>query len=207
MYVGLLCRGRRAHYKSPTGSVSPTFPPVISLATHALSTITILSIKTFNMSYYANNEYIIATNNSINENRYNSEKMKNSGIKALLRPLMKMIKKTTKRAPAKKCDTCFEEDQNSSNEMLERKICEEMEACQPGAAFLVYNENNTCDLVPVTPDNFYVPVHFARTEAGTFFWTTVSKTEADFAAAAHCYTECQTAEQQYPVLQDRWVQA
>ncbi|CAH1639242.1 unnamed protein product [Spodoptera littoralis] len=53
--------------------------------------------------------------------------------------------------------------------------CEEMEACQSGAAFLVYNENNTCDLVPVTPDNFYVPVHFARTEAGTFFWTTVPK--------------------------------
>lgn len=158
------------------------------------------------MSYYANNEYIIATNNSINENRYNSEKMKNSGIKALLRPLMKLIKKSTKRAPVKTCDTCYEEEQNSSNEMLERKICEEMEACQPGAAFLVYNDNNTCDLVPVTPDNFYVPVHFARTEAGTFFWTTVSKTEADF-AAAHCYTEYQTAEQQYPVLQDRWVQA
>ncbi|XP_047032326.1 enhancer of split malpha protein-like [Helicoverpa zea] len=158
------------------------------------------------MSYYANNEYIIATNNSINENKYNSEKMKNSGIKALLRPLMKMIKKSTKRAPAKTCDTCYEEEQNSANEMLERKICEEVQACQSGAAFLVYNDNETCDLVPVTPDNFYVPVHFARTDAGTFFWTTVSKAEADF-AAAHCYTECQTAEQQYPVLQDRWVQA
>lgn len=158
------------------------------------------------MSYYANNEYIIATNNSINENIYNSEKMKNTGIKALLRPLMKMIKKTTKRTPVKTIDTCFEEDQNSCNELLERKICEEMESCQSGAHFLVYNKDDTCDLVPVTPDNFYVPVHFARTEAGTFFWTTVSKTEADL-ATAHYYTECQTAEQQYPVLQDRWVQA
>lgn len=157
------------------------------------------------MSIYANNEYIIATNNSINENRYNTEKMKNSGIKALLRPLMKMIKKTTKRVPAK-CDTCYEEEQNNSNEILERKIYEEMEACQPNAAFLVYNQNDTCDLVPVTPDNFYVPVHFARTEAGTFFWTAVTKQDADF-AAAHCYTECQSAEQQYPIFQDRWVQA
>ncbi|NP_001136227.1 enhancer of split malpha [Bombyx mori] len=158
------------------------------------------------MSTYANNEYIIATNNSINENRYNAEKMKNSGIKALLRPLMKMIKKTTKRVPAKAIDTCHEDAQNSSNELLERKIYEEMEACQSGAAFLVYNQDETCDLVPVNKDTFYVPVHFARTEAGTFFWTAVSKPEADF-ATAHCYTECQAAEQQHPVLQDRWVQA
>lgn len=155
------------------------------------------------MSYYANNEYIIATNNSINENKYNTDKMKNSGFKALLKPLMKIIKKTTKRVPAKTCDTCYEEEQNSSNEMLERKLYED--ACQNGAAFLVYNEQS-CDIVPVTPDNFYVPVHFARTEAGTFFWTTVTKQEGDF-AAAHCYTECQTAEQQHPTLHDRWVQA
>ncbi|KAG6445067.1 enhancer of split malpha protein [Manduca sexta] len=161
------------------------------------------------MSIYANNEYIIATNNSINENRYNTEKMKNSGIKALLRPLMKIIKKSTKRVPAKSfeaIDTCYEDEQNSCNEQLERKIYDELETCQPGAAFLVYNQDESCDLVPVTTDNFYVPVHFARTDAGTFFWTTVSKTEADF-AAAHCYTECQTAEQQYPAFQDRWVQA
>ncbi|XP_059052701.1 enhancer of split malpha protein-like [Achroia grisella] len=158
------------------------------------------------MSYYANNEYIIATNNSMNENKYNSEKMKNSGFKALLKPLMKIIKKTTKRVPAKTCDTCYEDEQNLNNERLERKIYAEVEACQSGAAFLVYNEDSTCDIVPVTPENFYVPVHFARTEAGTFFWTTVSKHEADF-AEAHCYTECQTPEQQYPIMQDRWVQA
>lgn len=159
------------------------------------------------MSYYANNEYIIATNNSINENKYNSEKMKNSGIKALLKPLMKIIKKTTKRnVPAKIVETSFEADENASNEALERKIYDEMETCQPGAAFLVYNQDSTCNLVPVTREDFYIPVHFARTEAGTFFWTTVAKTEADF-ATAHCYTECQTPEQQYPVYQDRWVQA
>lgn len=156
------------------------------------------------MSLYANNEYIIATNNSINENKYNSEKMKNSGIKALLKPLMKIIKKATKRVPAKTVDTCFEDDQNAANEALERKFIEE--SCQAGANFLVYNEDDSCDIVPVTPENFYVPVHFARTDAGTFFWTTVSKDDADF-AAAHCYTECQTAEQQHPTFQDRWVQA
>lgn len=155
------------------------------------------------MSYHANNEYIIATNNSMNENKYNSEKMKNSGIKALLKPLMKIIKKATKRVPAKAMDTCFEDDQNAANEALERKVIEE--SCQAGANFLVYNEDDSCDIVPVTPDNFYVPVHFARTDAGTFFWTTVSKDD-DF-ATAHCYTECQTAEQQRPTFQDRWVQA
>lgn len=157
------------------------------------------------MSIYANNEYIIATNNSMNENKYNTEKMKNSGIKALIKPLMKIIKKATKRVPAKTCDTCYEDEQNSSNESLERKIYAEMEECQPGSTFLIYDQE-TCDLVPVTRDDFYVPVHFARTDAGTFFWTTVPKHEADF-AAAHCYTECQTAEQQYPAFHDRWVQA
>ncbi|XP_045517935.1 enhancer of split malpha protein-like [Pieris brassicae] len=158
------------------------------------------------MSLYANNEYIISTNNSINENKYNSEKMKNSGFKALLKPLMKIIKKTTKRSPAKIIDTCIEAEQNSCNEALERKIFNDMEACQ-SAAFLVCNKDESYDLVPVSREDFYIPVHFARTDAGTFFWTTVSKSESDF-AAAHYYTECQTAEQQYPsVMQDRWVQA
>ncbi|XP_034834757.1 enhancer of split malpha protein-like [Maniola hyperantus] len=157
------------------------------------------------MSYYANNEYIIATNNSMNENKYNSEKMKNSGFKALLKPIMKMIKKTTKRAPTKTVDTCYEEDQNACNEALEKKIYSEIDACQ-SAAFLVSNRDDSYDLVPIAREDFYIPVHFVRTDAGTFFWTTVSKTEADF-AAGHCYTECQTAEQQHPVFQDRWVQA
>lgn len=157
------------------------------------------------MSYYANNEYIVASNNSMNENKYNSDKMKNSGLKALLKPLMKMIKKTRRSTrPAKTCES-YEEEQNSSNESLERKLMEEVNHCAPGAAIFVYNEES-CDVTPVSRDNFYVPVHFARTEAGTFFWTSASKAEADF-ASAHCYTECQTAEQQYPVFQDRWVQA
>ncbi|CAK1587104.1 unnamed protein product [Parnassius mnemosyne] len=158
------------------------------------------------MSYYANNEYIISTNNSINENKYNSDKVKNSGLKALLKPLMKIIKKTTKRTPVKACDTCYESEQNSSNELLVRKIYEEMDSCQSGAAFFVCNQDESYDLVPVAREDFYIPVHFARTDAGTFFWTAISKNEADFAAAS-CYTECQTAEQQYPVFQDRWVQA
>ncbi|XP_041982094.1 enhancer of split malpha protein-like [Aricia agestis] len=155
------------------------------------------------MSHYANNEYIISTNNSINENKHNTDKMKNSGFKALLKPLMKIIKKTTKRAP--KRESCYEADQNDANEALERKIYNEMDACQ-SAAFLVSNADNSFDLVPISREDFYIPVHFARTDAGTFFWTTVSKCDADF-ATSEVYTECQTAEQQYPVYQDRWVQA
>lgn len=160
------------------------------------------------MSYYANDEYIIALNNSLNENKYNSEKMKNKGFKALLKPLMKIIKKTTKRSvPAKSSDSSYEDEQNSSNESLERKIIDDMETCAPGAAYVIYNEDDSCDIVPVCRDTFYVPVHFARTQAGTFFWTSASKVEADF-AASHCHTERQTAEQQHPIFgHDRWVQA
>ncbi|CAG9112137.1 unnamed protein product [Plutella xylostella] len=158
------------------------------------------------MSYYANNEYIIASNNSMNENKYNSDKMKNSGIKALLKPLLKMIKKTvTKRVPAKTCATCVEAEDNSANEALERKLRAELEACSQDAAIFVYDSSAACAAAPVARDS-YIPVHFARTDAGTFFWTSASKSDGDF-AAAHCYTECQTAEQQYPAFADRWVQA
>lgn len=156
------------------------------------------------MSYYANNEYIISSTNSINENKYNTEKMKNRGLKSLLKPLLKIIKKTKRSVPAKTCDSSYEEEQNSSNECLEQKIIHEMETSAPGAAFFMYKEDS-CEIVPVCKEHFYVPVHFARTDAGTFFWTSASKAEADF-AAAHCYTECQTPEQQSPIL-DRWVQA
>ncbi|GBP30537.1 Enhancer of split m4 protein [Eumeta japonica] len=158
------------------------------------------------MSVYANNEYIIASNNSMNENKHNAEKLKRNGLKALLKPLMRIIKKSTRRSPAKTCcgSTYEEEEQNRSNESLEKKLIAEMENCAPGTAIVVYEEDE-CSVRAVRSDRFYVPVHFARTEAGTFFWTSVSRADGDF-ATVHSYTERQPAEQQHPRY-DRWVQA
>ncbi|XP_062125808.1 enhancer of split malpha protein [Drosophila sulfurigaster albostrigata] len=56
--------------------------------------------------------------------------------------------------------------------------------------------------------DIYVPVRFARTEAGTFFWTTnlqpVASVDADLLQPAYCYSS-----QQHPFMQyqDRWAQA
>lgn len=57
-------------------------------------------------------------------------------------------------------------------------------------------------------EDIYVPVRFARTEAGTFFWTTnlqpVASVDADLLQPAYCYSS-----QQHPFMQyqDRWAQA
>lgn len=59
-----------------------------------------------------------------------------------------------------------------------------------------------------TEEDIYVPVRFARTEAGTFFWTTnlqpVASVDADLLQPAYCYSN-----QQHPFMQyqDRWAQA
>jgi len=59
-----------------------------------------------------------------------------------------------------------------------------------------------------TEEDIYVPVRFARTEAGTFFWTTnlqpVASVDADLLQPAYCYSS-----EQHPFMlyQDRWAQA
>ncbi|XP_034486375.1 enhancer of split malpha protein [Drosophila innubila] len=59
-----------------------------------------------------------------------------------------------------------------------------------------------------TEEDIYVPVRFARTEAGTFFWTTnlqpVASVDADLLQPAYCYSSEQHPFMQY---QDRWAQA
>lgn len=61
--------------------------------------------------------------------------------------------------------------------------------------------------------DIYVPVRFARTEAGTFFWTTnlqpvtstiMPSVDEDLVQPAYCYSNYQ-----YPLMQfqDRWAQA
>ncbi|XP_013102221.2 enhancer of split malpha protein [Stomoxys calcitrans] len=80
-------------------------------------------------------------------------------------------------------------DDNAANEKLADMCCE--------------NED----------EDIYVPVRFARTEAGTFFWTTnlqpVTSTitpavDEDLVQPAYCYSNYQ-----YPLMQfqDRWAQA
>lgn len=193
------------------------------------------------MSY---NEYIIASNNSINDNKYNAQKMAKSPshkLKRMLKPILRMLrnqksnnnnnksnKKTIddndyaydnhKNTSIENGSGCCssntsgdnfwglsEVDDNSANEELESRIFREIEQCPVDAAVYVYDDDYTCELQSVERDQKFVPVHFARTEAGTFFWTTMQKpVDYELVQPTYCCSEFQQPELQFG---DRWVQA
>lgn len=175
------------------------------------------------------NDYIIASNNSINENKYNTEKLAKSPsyrIKKILKPILRILrqktfssnKKSTRKSVAankltnidysldsNQCyyhDECqhqndywsSEIDENFANEELESRIINEIADCEDDAAIFVYNDDE-CELQAVHRETTFIPVHFARTEAGTFFWTTMQKPIDD--GETSCWSHCG----------DRWVQA
>lgn len=165
------------------------------------------------------NEYLISSNNSINENKYNTEKVQKTTsykLKKILKPILRLLKASNsnnnnnkKHQQAKECS--FDDSQwssemndNSANELLEEKLLNEINNCMEDAAIYVYNDN-ACRIQPVQQDQSFIPVHFARTEAGTFFWTTVQRpADCDLIEPTCYYSEYQEPQLQYG---DRWVQA
>lgn len=188
--------------------------------------------------YY--NEYIISSNNSINENTINDQKFKRSPsyrLKKLLKPLMNILKQsstekslgTTKLTTTKTVCKCknysydYEDEQyyqeddyiysytseidnNQFNEELETRIIDEIQSCGEDSAIYVYDEENNCNLMPVNGEEVYIPVHFARTEGGTFFWTTTQKYDDDLIDSSECKSNRQLPSQQQS-SHDRWIQA
>lgn len=111
-------------------------------------------------------------------------------IKNLLKPLLERVFKSRTKSQQKRNsyiaassngerDADFEwlanEMDNRANEDLEQRLVEELHMCDDGAAIVVYNADGTHRLQAVEKDEFYVPVHFARTNAGTFFWTSLQR--------------------------------
>lgn len=160
------------------------------------------------MSSYAS-EYSMSSNNSINENIYNAQKLAKTSkyrLRKIFKPILKMLLQKGKKPNKRVChcrnssfdsyDYASEISENDSNETLETRILDEIRDCQDDSAVYVYDEDR---LVPVKHTQTYVPVHFARTEAGTFFWTS-------FDDKSECYTN-----DQLPPLNghqfDRWIQA
>lgn len=164
------------------------------------------------MSVYSS-DYSLSSVNSHNENIYNTQKLEKSSkyrLRRIFKKILKKFIKNTSKKSSKQLCKCrnttttnnsydFESEicDNSANETLETRILDEIRDCGDNSAVFVYGENEF--LVPVNKSQPYVPVHFARTEAGTFFWTSLKNNN----------NSC-TAEQLPELRQtqyDRWVQA
>ncbi|XP_028132626.1 enhancer of split malpha protein [Diabrotica virgifera virgifera] len=147
-------------------------------------------------------------NNSVNDNKVNDKKSKSTmhQIKKLIKCIIKKNKHTYVKNPQP--DYYFDEEisDNLANEILENEIFEDIDNCEDFSAVPVY-ENGEMDFLPVTRGQRYIPVHFARTEAGTFFWTSITTPDQDI-----CYHGDKNAISNYQVPQrqvpnDRWAQA
>lgn len=167
-------------------------------------------------------DYVAASNNSVNDNIANAKKAATGvhQLKKLLKPVLALILNRSRKASsvAKKQQEkyyyeddqeccCEEQEQNAANEDLEARIFEDVDCCERFAAVPVYDEEGHLDLVPVVRGQRYVPVHFARTEAGTFFWTSTTGPDCDlvFHGDENPITGNQVPELQ--VASDRWAQA
>lgn len=157
------------------------------------------------MSIYSS-DYSMSSINSINENIYNTQKQQKSPkyrLRKIFKPILKMLlQKKKKVCDCKKpsfddYDYSSEISDNASNETLETRIFDEIKDCKEDTAIYIYGSEEDY-LMKVDRQQNFVPVHFARTETGTFFWTT-------FNNQAYCHQE--NLPQHHFHRFDRWVQA
>uniref|UniRef100_A0A6V7JCD3 Enhancer of split malpha protein n=1 Tax=Bracon brevicornis TaxID=1563983 RepID=A0A6V7JCD3_9HYME len=152
--------------------------------------------------------HVFEYENELNENLYNldvsSKKTNTKRLRKLLKPLLRLVKKrSSKFAKVSKNkldiqkEICPEDvdNQNNCNEALEQRLLAELENAEEGAAITVCLDGQMT-VVPVVPGQCYVPVHFAHTCAGDFYWTTLSLADSDL-----CYKECAFSQNQLPEMQ------
>lgn len=143
--------------------------------------------------------------NTTNDNRFNAKKARTAmhQLKKIISTILKKPKNTYRKTPQPEYD---EVDDNIANELLENEIFEEIDSCEEFAAVQVYN-NGHLDIVPIFRGQRYIPVHFARTEAGTFFWTSMVGPDCDLNLQGdkNAITNYQQPELQVPAY--RWAQA
>ncbi|KAJ8956641.1 hypothetical protein NQ318_013995 [Aromia moschata] len=157
-----------------------------------------------------NAEYSVSSNNSINDNKVNDKKARSPmhQIKRLIKCVLKRGDKNTYRKQPQPSYFVDEDEiaDNIANEILENEIFEDIDACEELAAVPVY-EDGEMELMPVARGQRYIPVHFARTEAGTFFWTSMAGPDTDISCHGdkNAISYYQTPELQVPC--DRWAQA
>lgn len=126
----------------------------------------------------------------------------------ILKPLLRLLKKRTsssishkvksdqqKAVPQSEIFTEEVDNQNNSNEALEQRLLAGLQGAEEGAAITVCLDGQMT-VVPVVPGQCYVPVHFAHTHAGDFYWTTLSLDDNDL-----CYKERAFSQNQLPEMQ------
>lgn len=152
------------------------------------------------------------------QQHFNKMDLKNTkkvsySIKRLLQQLFRQQKAAKvinlqKLFHSKKADSVesLESLENIHNANIEAEECVSLESFENNINERLSAENDSCEL-----ENFdfsqitaTVPVHFVRTEHGTFFWTATSDIAADndLIEPLYCSTNNQLA-----VMQDRWAQA
>lgn len=153
--------------------------------------------------------HVFEYENELNDNLYNlkmSGKAMSSGrrIRSMLKPLLRLLRKRTSKYTSNKSQKAvpqveiFTEEvdnQNNANDALERRLLAELQDAEEGAAITVCLDGQMT-VVPVVPGQCYVPVHFAHTHAGDFYWTTLSMADSDL-----CYKERAFSQHQLPEMQ------
>ncbi|XP_048510246.1 enhancer of split malpha protein-like [Athalia rosae] len=158
--------------------------------------------------------HVFECENELNDNLYNlklSNKKRTSSqrVKKILKPLLRFLKKSSSNG-AKKMSKSIEgqraepqveifteevDNQNNANEALEQRLIADLQDAEEGAAITVCLDGQMT-VVPVVPGQCYVPVHFAHTHAGDFYWTTMSLADSDL-----CYKERAFSQNQLPEMQ------
>lgn len=148
--------------------------------------------------------------NELNDNLYNLKMSVRSGagskrVRRVLKPILRLLKKRTNRGkqhakgqkavPQAEIFTEEVDNQNNANEALERRLLAELQDAEEGAAITVCLDGQMT-VVPVVPGQCYVPVHFAHTHAGDFYWTTLSMADSDLCYKERAFSQHQTPEMQ-----------
>lgn len=155
--------------------------------------------------------HVFECENELNDNLYNLKlSNKKSGaqrVRKILKPLLKFLKKSSgkkssksgfkgqKAEPQTEVFTEEVDNQNNANEALEQRLLADLQDADEGAAITVCLDGQMT-VVPVVPGQCYVPVHFAHTHAGDFYWTTIALADSDL-----CYKERAFSQNQIPEMQ------
>lgn len=154
--------------------------------------------------------HVFEYENELNDNLYNlkmsgKSKASNMRLRRALKPILRLLKKKTgksgklgkeqKAVPQVEVFTEEVDNQNNANEALERRLLAELQDAEEGAAITVCLDGQMT-VVPVVPGQCYVPVHFAHTHAGDFYWTTLSMADSDLCYKERAFSQHQTPEMQ-----------